>query len=398
MEFDELFVPPEIGNDFSAGLLTSLFGEIIPRIHGSGDDTIVVGNWLETIFTVFNAFCLLMMLVVLTYTIYTMIFDTAADGKTFGQNADTKYTILRTVMGVVGFVPIVGGFSLAQVGFLWLVLQGSAFADVTWRNIADDMLSGSPLTSGSFNRIPPEQGALVQSFGRSFDALVTGHLCAINGNRIARILDGDTDITNENVDSVGGGPIEIRNTTPDLADTSGFWDGVGGRRVVGMNYQMFFSEDADDSGSYSGRSNYCGSVTATDSYSSPVNADGLATNLMAGRAQQQFAHLAGTVLPELSEDARQVAFLIYGGERDSAALLAPSRTAVYEAVESYLEGPAIGTDISSDEIEDIHEGLLDMVSQEGWMLAPVLAARRSVDRHVHRISGRYVDPRHVPEQ
>lgn len=64
MEFDELFVPPDIGNDFSADILTRLFGGIIPRLHGDGDDTIVVANWMETILTVFNAFCLLAMLIV----------------------------------------------------------------------------------------------------------------------------------------------------------------------------------------------------------------------------------------------------------------------------------------------------------------------------------------------
>ena len=370
MEFDELFVPPEIGNDFSASLLTSLFGGIIPRLHGEGDDAIVVANWLETVFTVFNAFCLLAMLVVLSYTIYTMIFDTAADGKTFGQNADTKYTILRTVMGVVGFVPIVGGFSLAQVAFLWLVLQGSALADVTWRNIADDMLSGTPLTSGSFNRIPPEQGLLVQQFGRSFDALVTGHLCAMNGNRIERILAGDTDITNDEISATTGGPIEVREAPLELEDTSGFWDGFGGRQVVGMSYQMFFGEAAGGD-SFSGRNNYCGSVSATDSYSAQLDGGGLEVGLMASRAQQQFAHLATEVMPELSADAQEVAFSIYNGERDTEALLGPSRTAVYGAVTNYLSGPAIATTISSDVVEDVHDGLLGMVSQEGWMLAPV---------------------------
>lgn len=371
MEFDELFVPPDIGNDFSADILTRLFGGIIPRLHGDGDDTIVVANWLETIFTVFNAFCLLAMLVVLTYTIYSMIFDTAADGKTFGQSADTKYTILRTVFGVVGFVPIVGGFSLAQVALLWLVLQGSAFADVTWRNVADDMLSGTPLTSGSFTRIPPDSDRLVQQFGGAFDALVTGHVCALNANRIERVINGDGDVTLDEVSATGTtGAIRLRQSPLVLEDTSGFWDGVGGRQVVGMSYQIFFAEEAGGA-AFSGRSNYCGSVGATDSYSAIEDGGGLEVGLMAGRAQQQFAHLAEEVLPELSDEAQAVAFAIYNGERDSVALLNPSRAAVYAGVASYLSGPAISTTISSDVVEDVHDGLLNMVTTEGWMLAPV---------------------------
>ena len=372
MEFDELFVPPDIGNDFSADILTRLFGGIILRLHGNGDDTIVVANWLETIFTVFNSFCLLAMLVVLSYTIYAMIFDTAADGKTFGQSADTIYTILRTVFGVVGFVPIVGGFSLIQVAFLWLVLQGSALADVTWRNVADDMLSGTPLTSGSFAHIPPNSDMLVQQFGVAFDALVTGHLCGMNANRIERILSGDEEITADEISTTGStGAIRLRQSPLQLEDTSGFWDGLGGRQVVGMSYQMYFAEEAGGA-AFSGRSNYCGSVGATDSYSAQTDGGGgLEVGLMAGRAQQQFSHLAEEVLPELSVAAQAVANSIYGGQRDSAALLAPSRKAVYSAVASYLSGPAISTTISSDVVADVHDGLLNMVTNEGWMLAPV---------------------------
>ncbi|MEM8974214.1 MAG: DotA/TraY family protein [Pseudomonadota bacterium] len=371
MEFDELFVPPDVGVDFSADILTRLFGGIIPRLHGDGDDTIVVSNWLETIFTAFNAFCLLGMLMVLSFTIYSMVFDTAADGKTFGQSADTKYTVLRTVFGVAGFVPIVGGFSLIQVAVLWLVLQGSAFADVTWRNIADDMLSGTPLTSGSFARIPPDSDRLVQQFGGAFDALVTGHICAINANRIERVINGDGDVTLDEVSATGTtGAIRLRQSPLLLEDRSGFWDGIGGRQVVGMSYQMFFAEQAGGA-AFNGRSNYCGSVGATDSYSAIETGGGLEVGLMAGRAQQQFAHLAEGVLPELSDAAESVAFLIYNGERDSDALLEPSRTAVYAAMASYLSGPAISTSISSDVVEDVHDGLLNMVTTEGWMLAPV---------------------------
>lgn len=371
MEFDELFVPPDIGNDFSADILARLFGGIIPRLHGNGDDTIVVSNWLETIFLTFNTFCLLAMLVVLSYTIYAMVFDTAADGKTFAQSADTKYTILRTVFGVVGFIPLVGGFSLIQVAVLWFVLQGSAFADVTWRNVADDMLSGTPLTSGSFARIPPDSDRLVQRFGGAFDALVTGHICGLNANRIERILRGDDEITAADVSTTGTtGAMRLRESPLVLEDTSGFWDGVGGRQVVGMSYQMFFGEETGGS-SFSGRSNYCGSISATDSYSAIEEGGGLEVGLMARRAQQQFAHLAEDVMPELSEAAQTVAFAVYNGERDSEALIEPSLDAVYSAVASYLSGPAIATTISSDVVEDVHDGLLSMVTEEGWMLAPV---------------------------
>ena len=373
MEFDELFVPPDLGDDYAAGVLTRLFGSIIPRLHGGGDPGVVASNWLETIFIVFNSFCLLMMLVVLSYTIYAMVFDTAADGKTFGQSADTKYTILRTLIGVIGFVPVAGGFSLAQVAFLWVVLQGSALTDVTWRQIADNMLAGTPLVSGTINRIPPDTQGHLQDFGRAFDALVTGHLCGMNANRISSVIAGDTDVTEADVATVGAGPGSIKQVAlgPELETTAGFWQSMGGRQVVEMSHVIGF-EEADGGVAFSGRDNYCGMVSLGDSYSAREDDGGdLEVGLLASRAQQQFAHLAENVMPGLSEDARAVAQLIYDGERDSEALLAPSRSAIYGAVAGYFSGPAVATNIDSAIVADAHAALSNMVTVEGWMLAPV---------------------------
>jgi conjugal transfer/type IV secretion protein DotA/TraY len=372
MEFDELFVPPDLGDDYAAGVLTRLFGGIIPRLHGEGDGGVVVSNWLETIFTVFNTFCLLAMLVVLSYTIYAMVFDTAADGKTFGQAADTKYTILRMLAGVIGFVPVVGGFSLIQVAFLWLVLQGSALADVTWRRVADNMLSGTPLVSGTFNRVPPQALVQVRQFGSAFDTLVTGHLCGLNANRIERMLAGDEDIQIGEISTLGDeGAIRLRQTPVNTEDVSSGWESFNGRQVVGMSHQMFFGEEAGGA-AYSGRDNYCGAVLSTDSYSALADGGGgIEVGLMASRAQQQFAHLGGTVLPDLSAAAYEVALMIYQGERDAETLRGPSRDAVYAAVASYLSGPAVATAINSDAVQDVHDSLLAMVSTEGWMMAPV---------------------------
>lgn len=374
MEFDELFVPPDLGNDYAAGLLTRLFGGIIPRLHGEGDDAVATTNWFEAILTVFNAFCLLAMLVILSYTIYTMIFDTAADGKTFGQSTDTKYTILRTVFGVVGFVPIVGGYSLAQVAFLWIVLQGSAFADVTWREVATRMLNGSPLVSATVNRVPADAQEQLGQFGMAYDTLVTGHLCGMNANRISAVLAGTSPVPASAITTVGGsGPIQQEVYPANVEVTSAGWlSGLSGRQSVGMSQVTAF-EEADGGTQYSGRDNYCGAVILGDNYTAIEGASGdLEAGLLAARAQAQFSYLVSDVMPDLSAAARDVAQQIFDGERDAETLLAPSRAAIYAAVADYLgAGPATSTVIDSDEIEDVHDELLDMVSEEGWMMAPV---------------------------
>jgi conjugal transfer/type IV secretion protein DotA/TraY len=378
MEFDELFVPTGINEDYATGVLTRLFGSIVPQLHAGFDEgsvSIVGGNWLETIFVVFNTFLLLGMLVVLSYTIYAMIFDTAADGKTFGQNADTKYTVLRSVLGVIGFVPVVGGYSLAQVALLWLVVQGSALADTTWRRIADEMLAGTPLVSGTISTVPPNQAARIRQFGEVFDTLVTGHLCGINANAIARMLAGTTDVTPAMVSTQGaaGGPIrEVRGGVS--IETSEEWSVFSGDIATGMMRTSISFGEAAGGASYGGRNVYCGSVLVTDSYSGVVNGSGdIETGLMQARAQAQFEHFATTVLPRLSDRAHTVAMMIYNGERDQTNLLTPARAAVYEGVASYASVSGAGVDGLDDAatIATVHEELSDQVTLQGWMLAPV---------------------------
>jgi conjugal transfer/type IV secretion protein DotA/TraY len=378
MEFDELFVPTGINEDYATGVLTRLFGSIVPQLHAGFDEgtvSIVGGNWLETIFVVFNTFLLLGMLVVLSYTIYAMIFDTAADGKTFGQNADTKYTILRSVLGVIGFVPVVGGYSLAQVALLWLVVQGSALADTTWRRIADEMLAGTPLVSGTISTVPPNQAARIRQFGEVFDTLVTGHLCGINANSIARMLAGTTDVTPAMVSTQGatGGPIrEVRGGVS--IETSEEWSVFSGDIATGMMRTSISFGEAAGGASYGGRDVYCGSVLVTDSYSGVVNGSGdIETGLMQARAQAQFEHFATTVLPRLSDRAHTVAMMIYNGERDQTNLLTPSRAAIYEAVASYatVSGDGVSGLDDAATIAAVHEELSGQVTLQGWMLAPV---------------------------
>ncbi len=368
MEFDELFVPTGINEDYATGVLTRLFGSIVPQLHAGFDEgtvSIVGGNWLETIFVVFNTFLLLGMLVVLSYTIYAMIFDTAADGKTFG----------RSVLGVIGFVPVVGGYSLAQVALLWLVVQGSALADTTWRRIADEMLAGTPLVSGTISTVPPNQAARIRQFGEVFDTLVTGHLCGINANSIARMLAGTTDVTPAMVSTQGatGGPIrEVRGGVS--IETSEEWSVFSGDIATGMMRTSISFGEAAGGASYGGRDVYCGSVLVTDSYSGVVNGSGdIETGLMQARAQAQFEHFATTVLPRLSDRAHTVAMMIYNGERDQTNLLTPSRAAIYEAVASYatVSGDGVSGLDDAATIAAVHEELSGQVTLQGWMLAPV---------------------------
>ncbi|NJM81825.1 MAG: DotA/TraY family protein [Tabrizicola sp.] len=374
MEFDELFQPADGSSDYSAGLLTRIFGSIIPRLHATYDGSAVGGtNWLESIFLVFNTLMLLGMLVVLSYTIYAMIFDTAADGQTFGQSTDTKYTVLRTVIGVIGFVPISGGYSLAQVAFLWLVLQGSALADTTWRVIAERMLDGTPLVSGTINTVPPRYEARLAEFGGVFDAMVTGHLCGINANAIAMMLSGTTDLTPAMVStqSGAGGPIRYSMIGPvEVASESWAAENEGSELRV-YTATGRFGETAGGA-SYGGTELHCGSVRMHDHVILATDGTGgVAGTILQARKEAVFNAATSTILDYLSVEAHRVAMAIYLGERDQEAILAPSRDAVYTALQAYMSAAPMTDSLDDSAVGEVHDFLVGQVTQQGWMLAPV---------------------------
>src|SRR5690606_11844944 len=130
-----------------------------------------------------------------------------SDGTVFGQRTDTKYTIMRTMAGLIAFVPVSGGYSLAQVVMLFTVLQGSALGDVVWTRTADAALKGQPLLAQPTGQV--SNFAIQSQFSAAFDALVNGHLCAINANSIGWILqDPDEDYDPESDKDRNRGPIK----------------------------------------------------------------------------------------------------------------------------------------------------------------------------------------------
>ncbi|SFU94513.1 conjugal transfer/type IV secretion protein DotA/TraY, partial [Aliiroseovarius crassostreae] len=92
MDFSDLFDLST--DDYAVGLLSRVFGGVVEFVSGEGG-SLTDGTLLTNLISIFNTACLLAALVVGSYTTYVLVFDTAADGKTFGNQSDTKYTIVR---------------------------------------------------------------------------------------------------------------------------------------------------------------------------------------------------------------------------------------------------------------------------------------------------------------
>jgi len=354
-DFSSLFERSE--GDYAGSLLERLFGGVIPYLQGTADD-LGAGNWLSTIFGLFNTAGLLAVLIVTSYTIYTVIMDTASDGKVFGQRTDTKYTIMRTMAGLIAFVPVSGGYSLAQVAMLFLVLQGSALGDVVWTRTADAALRGQPLLAQPAGQ-SVNNFAIQGQFASAFDALVNGHLCAINANSIVSLLGGSSE---PNLDK----PMEAKSS--EIIEVSPH----NVERATGLRARLQHAiRFEDSSSSYAGRANFCGGVqnSAVIRQSLPGTTIMFADHVAAARVRAQFVNYVSTI-DTLSNDARALALQIHEGQRDVPTIEDAARTAVRRATANYASGAATNLAFSHSEAQAVHDGLLADASKKGWLFAP----------------------------
>jgi len=348
MEFDELF--KLTSDDYSIKMLERLFGGIISTMRGEGGDPEDL-TMLSTIVGLVNQFCGLIAVLVVAFTTYTVIFDTAADGTTFGKSADTKYTILRVSAGIVAFIPVAGGFSLAQLGALYLMIGGSAFADTIWTETSEQMVAGN-----SFIYAPEpiaEADFLVRGeFARAMQALTSGYVCALHMNRIAEI---------ENV--AGGTTAVVFNPTSTPRSRS---------------TEIYF-RDAD--GEYGSGDNLCGSVTYDVTFSERrPELDNLNVadfdfaeriDLIVNNTVYTSANEA--VWTVLNPAARDLALEITGYQgvarvRDRVVIENRIRTAVNEAT-ALFTGNVSTKLIPDTELQTYQASVLEIANTSGWVFA-----------------------------
>lgn len=367
LDFEGLFDPAD--NPEAISILEGFFGGIISLL--SGGEGVASDNWLSAIFEIFNLAMLSVGGIILLYTALVTVFDTAADGKTMGNQTSARYTFLRVLGGGIAFVPISGGYSLVQIVILWLMIQASALADVTWRMTAETALSGRSMFA------PPSQVSVAdypvqRQFGEAFDTLVTGFICAYNGNNIDRIMDGqpERDITS--------GPIVFK--TPGIAisrpPASYSPDGT---LTLELMHLRFFGE-VEGSTAFSQRDSYCGAVWRNVSVVEfeAATVQGASANfqetVLANIKRQRFEAYQEAI-NEMADDAAEVGLAIFNGERNVNVLRAMTGASIREATVNYMSG-VNAISVPQSDIDGVHEALLDQVSNKGWIYAP--AWQRSI--------------------
>ena len=132
------FSPPP--GDTSVDYLAQIFGPVIDGLkvatsqanaQSTGDDAngqTVIGAMMG----VFNTAVLFLACLFVLYTTVRGTVDSAHSGELLGKKMSEIWVPIRTVAGTALLLPLGSGFSLLQMGVLWLALQGVGVASTAW--------------------------------------------------------------------------------------------------------------------------------------------------------------------------------------------------------------------------------------------------------------------------
>jgi conjugal transfer/type IV secretion protein DotA/TraY len=126
----EQLEPPE--GDLSVALLRNIFGSVIDKVRFADAVTEADGGAFGELFAIVNGFLLLLLVVLLFVKTVAALMDTAHEGEALGQERSTTWTPIRIFLSVGMLIPLVNGYSLAQVFVLWVTLSGAGLADAVW--------------------------------------------------------------------------------------------------------------------------------------------------------------------------------------------------------------------------------------------------------------------------
>jgi hypothetical protein len=136
-------------NDQSVYYLMQIFGvmgDVFPPLQVKpGDAPTSVPLLLGAMFKTINTMFLTVGAIVVVYITVVGVIKTASEGEFLGKHWDKTWVPLRTVFGIAALFPTSNGYSMIQVGIMWLIIQGVGAADTLWTTVLNYVqIAGSP--------------------------------------------------------------------------------------------------------------------------------------------------------------------------------------------------------------------------------------------------------------
>lgn len=124
------FKPP--ADDTSVGILREIFGSIVDTVMANADSGGAPETALAAAMQVFGSGVLALGMLFVLFTTVKGAVDTAHDGEFLGKKLSSVWVPLRTAAGTALLLPLKSGFSLMQIGVLWIAIHGVGLADRMW--------------------------------------------------------------------------------------------------------------------------------------------------------------------------------------------------------------------------------------------------------------------------
>ncbi len=126
---------PSPTRDIALNMLDRVFG--VPGVFGSGASQIApfpdaFHKAFQSLLSFYSSLMFFMALIAIFYIVVVTIYETASQGKPFGQRFDTVFTPLRLIIALGLLVPVGYGMNTAQYMALYAAKWGSGLATNGW--------------------------------------------------------------------------------------------------------------------------------------------------------------------------------------------------------------------------------------------------------------------------
>lgn len=222
--------PPQ--GDFSLSLLQRVFGSIGGVLHGQGNQ--LVG----TLVGVFNAFWVIAIGIAVLYVVWISVISAAQSGEMMGHGKKTVFSIMKIVIGFSLVAPSKStGYSLAQNGVMWVVVQGVGLAD----RVSEKLYSYSRVGGQMFNPTPTTGADMISMLPVGM-AMLKGQICMY---KLDSILVADQKAQEQALkDAAASEGIIPPVTQPYAGEMAGYSINKDGTITMGSRNDQYNSDDA----------------------------------------------------------------------------------------------------------------------------------------------------------
>lgn len=124
----QAFAPPP--GDASVTYLREIFGPVVDMVSSGADSqSAQADSPLGKMLGPFNSAVLFLAMIFVGYTTVKGTIDSAHDGEILGKKMSEIWVPIRTVGGTAFLLPLGSGYSMIQIGVLWLAVQSAGIGD-----------------------------------------------------------------------------------------------------------------------------------------------------------------------------------------------------------------------------------------------------------------------------